>query len=145
MSREVQITISSKMKDVEGLEYEVSENTYHAKHIEKDGVYYIFYEEGEKSAGTFKQSKLILCANGVVELVQKGATNSNMIFAEEKQHKFLYQTPYSCIDMEVFAKQVDLNLEAGMGEIVLDYELSANGELYAICEMKIGIDDKKKC
>ncbi len=133
------------MKDVEGLEYEVSENTYHAKHIEKDGVYYIFYEEGEKSAGTFKQSKLVVHTNEMLELVQKGAVQSNMVFAVGKRHTLLYQTPYSCIDMEVFGKRVEMNLEAGIGEVVLDYELSANGELYAICEMKIRIDNKKKC
>ena len=57
------------------------------------------------------------------KVTRMGESCSNMEYVLNKTTKFLYNTPYGSMDMELLTKRIDFDLDDTGGKIILKYDL----------------------
>lgn len=141
MKKEITIKIKGKQNYPEGEAVEtVTETT--GEYYLRNGAHYIMFEETE--AGFTQSTKSMLkVRGGQVELTKKGLVQSNLFFEEGKLHNTEYRTPFGVVPMGVKTKQLALLEEENALVIRIAYELQANQELMADCDICIQINSKK--
>ena len=77
-----------------------------------------------------------------VELTKKGLIQSNMIFEEGKVYATEYRTPFGMVPMGVKTKHIRILEEENMLMVQISYELQANEELMADCDIRIQVKSK---
>ncbi len=114
-----------------------------ATYFLKDGLHYVFYEEVQEGSTNVVQNKIVFRENESLEVIKKGATNSNMLFSVTEQHYTNYETPYGEMILGVTTNDLRSNIEEERITIEASYELSVNGDLYANCQITMKICDKE--
>lgn len=140
MKKEVTIKIKGVQKYPEGEKVESVTETF-GEYYERNGSRYIKYEEQMED---FPESNkcLLKVRKDAVEITKKGLVNSQMIFEENKLNNTLYRTPFGEILMGTKAEHIQILEEENTLAIQIRYELFAEEEHLADCNIRIMIKSK---
>ena len=81
-----------------------------------DGKYYIMYK-------TDSATVMIRLEMGCVNVTRVGEIRSDMEYRAGKTTRFMYNTPYGAMEMELYTKSINYSISACGGEIRLRYTL----------------------
>lgn len=94
---------------------------------EKDGSYYILYNENEEM-GMADCSVIIKVSDDEVSVKRKGAFSSKMIYRVGETNEFIYNMPYGTMTIILHTKEIKKNLEENGGELAVSYVLTIQEE-----------------
>ncbi|SDY70310.1 Uncharacterized beta-barrel protein YwiB, DUF1934 family [Proteiniborus ethanoligenes] len=121
--KDVMLKIKGKQKSLEG-EESVIELITEGKFYNKNGAYYLVYDESEIS-GMEGSTTTLKIQGQKVSMKRFGNNTSKLIFEKGKKHVSEYETMYGDMTMEVMTNDLDINIsEAGKGSIDLSYRLN---------------------
>lgn len=140
MTKDVIVKIKGKQVYPEGETVETMTEAAGEYYL-RNGAHYIMFEE--KEAGFTQSTKSMLKVRGEhVELKKKGLVQSNMVFEEGKLHASEYKTPFGVVPMEVKTKRIHILEEENALTVQLVYQLMANEEPMADCDIEIQIKNR---
>lgn len=124
MKKNVWLTINSTQK-FDGCEAEHVDLVTVARLYERNGKYYIAYEESELTGleGTHTTVKL---DGKRVSMIRTGTCPSELLFAEHQRHVGLYQTPYGAMTIATHTSNVENNIGDNGGQLTLDYTIEVD-------------------
>ena len=95
--------------------------------LERDpeGGYTLSYEESELT-GLEGTQTVFRIKGGQVTLTREGGVNSMMVFEEGRRHLSMYETPYGALSVGVNTRRMRAELDAGGGEIEIDYAIEVD-------------------
>lgn len=135
MAQRSMLTLTGRQRSGSG-EESVIESRAAADYYEKDGSFYILYEEPVEDTGETVKN-IIKCRDGVLEITRRGAVRSRMIFEAGQTHRTDYATPWGTLSLETCTRKAETaRLEDGI-EIRLDYVLSSEGEFLSECALEL--------
>ena len=105
----------------------------------KNDKYHVIYEELQEGGDAVIKNHLIL-SEEQMELRQKGAVRSKMVFAEGSSHETSYLTPYGQIPLIIQTSRYQvsgLSEEEEMIRVETDYQMKSGGESVTECRMEI--------
>lgn len=121
--KDVMLKIKGKQKSLEG-EESVIELITEGKFYNKNGAYYLVYDESEIS-GMEGSTTTLKIQGQKVSMKRFGNNTSKLIFEKGKKHVSEYETMYGDMTMEVMTNDLDINISgAGKGSIDLSYRLN---------------------
>lgn len=137
-TKQVRIDIKSTQHDIAE---ETLDTTYNGKYHCIDKKHIIHYEEYFEGEGTapLKNTNLIKIDNDSVQIIKKGAINTQMQFITGQEYHGSYQTPFGCFNMTIYTEQVKIKANANALQADITYTLDLNQcpvSKYTIC-MKI--------
>lgn len=136
--REVLLKIKGKQVNSEGEENTIELIT-EGKFYEKNGIYYLIYNESEIS-GMEGSTTTLKVEKNKVSMKRFGNGTSRLIFERGKRHKTEYQTLYGEMDIEVLTDKLDINIsEIGKGSINLSYNLNISDSVQSKNQLTIDI------
>ena len=137
IAKKAMLTLTGRQRGESG-EESVIENRMAADYYEKDGSFYILYEEPVEDTGeTIKN--IIKCRDCVLEITKRGTVRSRMIFEAGRTHRTDYVTPYGTLSLEASTRKAEITrLEDGI-EIRLDYVLASGGEFLSDCTLDLSL------
>ena len=94
---------------------------------EKNGSYYILYNENEEM-GMADCSVIIKVSDDEVSVKRKGAFSSKMIYRVGETNEFIYNMPYGTMTMILHTKEIKKNLEENGGELAVSYVMTIQEE-----------------
>lgn len=105
----------------------------------KNEKLHIVYDDHQEGGSEVIKNHLTL-APEQVELKQKGAIRSKMIFAENERHETSYLTPYGQIPLVIRTNALEVEgLEGDDGRIriMIAYQMESGGSQMTECQMEI--------
>lgn len=105
----------------------------------KNEKYHILYEELQEGGDAVIKNHLILSPQQM-ELRQKGAIRSKMLFVKDEQHETTYLTPYGQIPLVIQTNEIridGLSEDADQISIAADYRMESGGSAVTECRMEI--------
>lgn len=105
----------------------------------KNGKYHILYEELQEGGDDVIKNHLILSPQQM-ELRQKGAVRSKMLFIVDEPHETMYMTPYGQIPLVINTNSIrieGLSEEAEQIFVEADYRMESGGSAMTECKMEI--------
>lgn len=100
--------------------------------IEKDEKKYVLFSD--------EQSDTIMrISNDDIQVIKKGHTNSKMVFCNEKEDSFMYNTPYGAFLMSIVTKSIKIEKNSDEIRISIKYDLYTDHIFTAECNMDIFI------
>lgn len=134
--KEVRLTIKGKQIGIEGEENNIEMIT-EGKFYEKNGVYYIVYDESELT-GMEGSTTTLKIEGKKVSLKRFGNNNSKLTFEKDKKHISEYETLYGFMPIEVVTSNVEIDIsDSGKGSIKLAYRLDISGVLESSNKLSI--------
>lgn len=127
MKKNVLLSISSTQQ-FEDCEPEHIDLVTEAVLYERNGKYYITYEESELTglAGTRTMVKL----DGVsVSIVRTGTYPSELLFAEGQRHVGLYQTEGGALTISTRTRRLENKIGADGGTLAIDYIIEVDNSM----------------
>lgn len=106
---------------------------------EKDGKYYIIYEESEVT-GFEGTTTTIKVSEDKLTLTRRGRFNSRMEFIKGEKRLCNYPTPYGAIPVAVDPISLETNLNGEGGSVDITYMLDLSNQLYAKNELKLRVE-----
>lgn len=106
---------------------------------EKDGKYYIIYEESEVT-GFEGTTTTIKVSEDKLTLTRRGRFNSRMEFIRGEKRLCNYPTPYGAIPVAVDPISLETNLNGEGGSVDITYMLDLSNQLYAKNELKLRVE-----
>ena len=106
---------------------------------EKDGKYYIIYEESEVT-GFEGTTTTIKVSEDKLTLTSRGRFNSRMEFIRGEKRLCNYPTPYGAIPVAVDPISLETNLNGEGGSVDITYMLDLSNQLYAKNELKLRVE-----
>lgn len=106
---------------------------------EKDGKYYIIYEESEVT-GFEGTTTTIKVSEDKLTLTRRGRFNSRMEFIMGEKRLCNYPTPYGAIPVAVDPISLETNLNGEGGSVDITYMLDLSNQLYAKNELKLRVE-----
>lgn len=103
---------------------------------EKDGSYYIIYDEMIEEHTVKTMIKL---GENTVEVIKRGDVESKMVFAPGAEDKFRYSTPFGLMDMMTKTDELNIFQSEGNFKINIQYDLYVGGVLTSKNKMFIRI------
>lgn len=141
MTKEIVIKIKGKQRYPEGEAVETVTEAAGEYYL-RNGAHYILFEETE--AGFTQSTKSVLkVRGGQVELTKKGLVQSYMLFEEGKLHNSEYRIPFGVVPMGIKTGQVQIAEQENAMTIQIAYELLANEEHMAACDIYIQVKSKE--
>ena len=131
--------------DIKSTQHDISEETldtiYNGNYHCIDKKHIIRYEEYFEVEGTapLKNTNLIKIENDSVQIIKKGAINTQMQFTAGQQYHGSYQTPFGCFNMMIYTEQLKIQETENTLQADIVYTLELNQcpvSKYTIC-MKI--------
>lgn len=110
----------------DGKHQDKTETVYPGKGYEKDGCYYVFYDEVDPDDGRVTRSSLRIRPRHV-DIRKKGNLNTQMVFIPGQCTETDYQTPYGTFKLIVDTKRADVSRKDKELTVELDYRLSLGG------------------
>lgn len=135
MTRTVYITITGVQSDETGEEM-IAEQSATGEYFEKNGSFYLLYEEVDPESGAVTKNTLKVRGQDVT-LAKRGIIRSQMRFAPEEIHPAEYITPYGILHFQVYTEDVKILFGDTRGEIRLRYDLYSGGELLSRCRLTV--------
>ncbi len=139
MKKDVYISIKG-LQELDG-EKDNIEITTEGRFYNKDGKYYISYNEGELSGLEKCSTTLKIAPDGIVTMMRRGHTNTHLVFEKGRCHTGHYETPYGDFTISVTAKKMNVDIDDNGGNIDIDYVLNINN----IAQTHNGISLKVHC
>lgn len=127
MKKDVYISIKG-CQEIDG-ESDNMEMTTQGRFYDRDGKYYISYNEGELSGLEACRTTLKISPNGTVTMMRQGQTNTHMIFEKGQCHIGHYETPYGDFTITVTANDVNVSIDENGGNIDIDYFMDINNAM----------------
>lgn len=147
MTKEVLVTISGtqvECVDVEENKSEAIEIISPATYFFKDGLHYIFYEEVYEGITGVTKNKIVYKENERLELIKKGVVTSEMVFDMSGQQVSEYRTPFIELEIGMDTNKIQSKQDEHELTIDVEYALAINGEVYAMCNIKVKVVEKSK-
>lgn len=99
------------------------DGVYDAKFAQKNGNYYIMYEESIISEMRGCTTTIKVDEKGVVSVKRSGAVNNTLVYEQGKIHSSLYSFDFGSIRIETDTKKITNSLTEKGGELELIYDL----------------------
>jgi len=115
------------------------ELTTEGSFYEKNGSYYIIYDESEISGMEGATTRVKIEENKKVSMKRFGTAAADLTFEQGKEHETNYMTAYGDFSMNVTTNtlNVKINGETGKGKIDVDYDLKISGGVKTSNKLKI--------
>ena len=120
------VYISIKGSQDYGDNNDAVELTTAGKFYDKDGKFYLNYNEGEFSGLEKCTTTVKISPDPIVTMMRHGKTNTHMIFEKGKCHIGHYETPYGDFTISVTAKDINVSLDENGGSIDINYTMDIN-------------------
>lgn len=137
MEKQVCIQIKSIQTSVDGTK-ETFETTAEGSFFEKNGDYYVMFEESVEDSGEVIKNRLQISEKGVL-LRKSGACRWEMYFAKGEKRDSDYYTLFGVIPMSVETLELERKEEKECMNLQINYQLSSAGETISTCQMSIEI------
>ena len=124
MKKDVYISIKGSQEqdgERDGVEL-TTEGTFY----NKDGKYYLCYTEGELSGLEKCNTTLKISPDGIVTMMRRGQTNTQLVFEKGQRHTGHYETPYGDFTISVMTNSIDVSIDDNGGNIDIDYIMDIN-------------------
>lgn len=131
----ITLTTVQYMKD---MDEDVTELTTKGRYAEKDGKFYIVYEESEMT-GFEDTTTTIKVYPEKMLLSRKGKFNSRMEFLPGEKRLCRYPTPYGDIAIAVKPIVYENALKEDGGFVKLEYMLDMNNQIYAKNKLELNV------
>lgn len=141
MEKQVCIQIRSIQTSGEGTK-ETFTTSAEGSFYEKNGAYYVMFEESVEDSVEVIKSRLQISEKGVL-LRKTGALNWEMFFAKGEKRDSEYRTAFGILPMSVETLELVRKEEKDCMELQIHYHLSSAGEAISTCQMSILIESKK--
>lgn len=132
----VLITMVAQQSD--GQERDTTETVYPGRGYEKDGCYYVFYDEVDPEDAKVTKASLRIRPRHI-DIRKKGAVNTQMVFIPGKCTETEYQTPYGKFILTVDTRRAEIKRTEKEITLELDYRLSLGGAQAIRNQMKINV------
>jgi len=140
--KKVILSIRGTQKGSDGEDHQIELIT-EGKFYEKDGVYFLEYEETELSgmAGT---KTIIVVEMNRVSLVRQGTHHSHFVFEKGKKFINSYDTPFGSMEMGVYSTHVHSSFDENGGELDLQYQLDIGGSYASSNELFVSFKEDRR-
>ena len=138
MAAENNVLITMIAHQTDGNEKDTTETIYPGKGYEKDGCYYVFYDEVDPENGKVTKASLRIRPRHI-DIRKKGAVNTQMVFIPGQCTETEYQTPYGKFILTVDTKRAEIKRREKELAVELDYRLSLGGTQTIRNQMKIKV------
>jgi len=121
-------------------ERQVIDMTTEGSWYEKNGAYYMTYDESEMS-GMAGSRTLLKIKDQVITMNRLGQSHSKMVFDINQAHNSIYHTPYGDFDMKIITKKIDMaiDFQASEGYLDLEYEMILEAMSQSVNKMTIKV------
>ncbi len=127
MKKNVLLSISSTQQ-FEGCEPEHIDLMTEAKLYERNGKYYITYEESELTG--LEGTRTMLKMDGAtVSMIRTGAYPSELLFAEDQRHVGLYQTDFGALTISTHTRRLENTIRADGGQLAIEYTVEVDNSM----------------
>ncbi len=141
MQKKVTIQVQGNQKYPEGHE-DQQEVITEGMLYERDGVFYVLYEEaGSESTGFEEVSTYLIIKEGIVTLNRKGAVDLTQEFKKGELNRSIYTTCYGKIWLSVMPHKVECDLTVHGGRISLEYDLFVDDNLVSYNALFLNIKE----
>ena len=106
---------------------------------EKDGKFYIVYDETEIS-GMQGTKTTIKVEEDQFTLIRKGTTNTKMLFKEKHNDFIMYQTPHGMLQLAINIKKLSIDVDENGGNIKAVYNMGISGQEAISTELSVKIE-----
>lgn len=115
------------------------ELTTEGSFYEKNGNYYIIYDESEISGMEGATTRIKVEDKKKVSMKRFGTSAADLIFEEGKKHESNYMTAFGSftININTHILNIDISGETGKGKIEVDYDLRIMGDVRTSNKLKI--------
>ncbi|MGL4849228.1 MAG: DUF1934 domain-containing protein [Clostridium sp.] len=120
---------------------ELIEVLTHGKYKLKENVYRVVYNETELSGMKGTETSLAI-EEDVITLERAGSTSTKMVFKKNEITVALYSTPYGILELEIFTKNLEKEVNEHGGKILIEYEMRVVGQ--EPFQTKISLDIEAK-
>lgn len=120
------VLITMTALHTDGNNQDKTETIYPGKAYEKDGCFYVFYDEVDPDDGKVTKASLRIRLRHV-DIRKKGAINTQMVFIPGQCTETEYQTPYGKFILTVDTRRADVKKGDREVTVDLDYRLSLGG------------------
>ncbi|MGL5414196.1 MAG: DUF1934 domain-containing protein [Clostridium sp.] len=93
----------------------------------EDNMYKAMYSETELSGMKGTETSLII-EDDVVTLERVGSTSTKMVFKKNEVTVALYNTPYGMLELEIFTKKLEKEVNENGGSVLIEYEMRVIGQ-----------------
>lgn len=114
------------------------ESIYKGTYYQKNDCHYVLFEEIMEGFTQVSKNRLTF-KPGYLHLRKRGPATVDMEFQPQKESNTCYTTPYGDIMMGILTKRVEVSDTEEEISIEADYDLSANYEKMAQCQIRIKI------
>ncbi len=135
----VLVSITSCQSD--GGEENGAETVYPGKGYEKEGCYYVFYEEIDPDDQSVTKVSLRISPDRITTR-KRGAVNTEMTFVLDECLMAEYDTPYGIIDLLVSTERLEVRREEKGLTAELEYRLSLGGSESVTNELTIKVTER---
>lgn len=111
------------------------------KFQEKNGKYYVIYEESELT-GFDGSTTTIKIDDDVVTMIRRGNVNSKMTFKNGEKQLCTYDTPYGRMVVAVQPRDMRFNMKEDGGNLTIEYVLDVDNMPLAINSLKLDVEIK---
>lgn len=137
MENNALITLTT-VQYMKGMDEDVTELTTKGRYAEKDGKFYIVYEESEMT-GFEDTTTTIKVYPEKMLLSRKGKFNARMEFLPGEKRLCRYPTPYGDIAIAVKPIVYENALKEDGGSVKLEYMLDMNNQIYAKNKLELNV------
>ncbi|WP_297630183.1 DUF1934 domain-containing protein [uncultured Clostridium sp.] len=106
---------------------ELIEVLTHGKYKLEDNIYKATYNETEISGMKGTETSLII-EEDVITLERVGSTSTKMVFKKNEVTVALYNTPYGMLELEIFTKGLEKEIDENGGKVLIEYEMRVIGQ-----------------
>lgn len=108
---------------------------------EKDGKYFLSYEEGQLMDSASVKTKIFVNSNKSVVLARSGDINSRMEIEENLRSNCFYSTPVGELSLGIHGEKVNVDLNKKGGRIELVYTIDSDLKLVSRNEVEITVKE----
>ncbi len=141
MKENARISIITVSEPVDGSEKDRFELETMGSFYEKNGKYYIVYEETELTGFKDTTTTVKIEDEGVV-LMRHGGVESRMEFDLNKKRLCNYNTPYGAIPVATELSELSSSFSKEGGRAKIRYSLDFNNEKFAVNTLDIRVETK---
>ncbi|MBP3312053.1 MAG: DUF1934 domain-containing protein [Butyricicoccus sp.] len=127
MKKNVLLSIASTQQ-FEGCEPEHIDLMTEAKLYERNGKYYITYEETELT-GLEGTRTMVKMDGTTVSMIRTGTYPSELLFAEDQRHVGLYQTEFGALTISTHTSRLDNTIGENGGVLEIEYTIEVDNSM----------------
>ena len=127
MKKNVLLSIASTQQ-FEGCEPEHIDLMTEAKLYERNGKYYITYDETELT-GLEGTRTMVKMDGATVSMIRTGTYPSELLFAEDQRHVGLYQTEFGALTISTHTSRLDNTIGENGGLLEIEYTIEVDNSM----------------